>query len=722
MKKKLSLPKLPKTPKLSGSKKTSQSKNKNKNKNLFGNKLSLASLFKFSLKNVSKHNSSSAPSKQGKGIFSSLKTKIIVMAALFAIIPLLTINIISSNISKRALHNTSTQLTEQLVVQLATNVSSFVNEVERSLTTFAVVEMSQKNLIQNYVLGDVAAKVTAHRDITQSMTYTSTLDANVDIICVLIGDGKVLGESNHFNQSVVSYLEQVELPRSSNWIQGEGDNKNSLYVVREISIRGYDVSPRVVFKVNTTPLMDIMGSVSLLENSTVYLSDSLGSLIYTPDEEVTTLDPTFLNFMVEGVAFKTDLVNKELLTYYTLDNTWTIFTEIPEASLTSQLKGAEITMWALVGVVVVLVLIIGNFVGGSVANPVIKLMNLMKQAEEGDLRVSIVPNGKDEIANLCISFNHMMENMRKLLNETQEVIIATLSDSQVLSASTAQSVETFDQFAISISEIAQGSTDQAIDAQEGSTAMLSLSSSIQDITHSTQMIIKNNEGAKTMIQNANESMDLLNTTTKSSIEMVGNIQTSIIELSSLNKTIESIMKLVENISEQTNLLALNASIEAARAGEVGKGFAVVAHEVRNLAEQSKQSTVNVRSTLNAIEKKTNTTVELAKRSSEIFAKQEKAVKQTSEVFMSIVDLLHGMTDQLTGVNAKALSMEEIKEQTMEKISNIATVAQEAAASTQEASALSEEQKELIGKLSDLADKLSDSMNGLNASIQTFKIK
>lgn len=88
-------------------------------------------------------------------------------------------------------------------------------------------------------------------------------------------------------------------------------------------------------------------------------------------------------------------------------------------------------------------------------------------------------------------------------------------------------------------------------------------------------------------------------------ERVESIAENILALSEQTQQISEIIATVNELAAQSNLLALNASVEAARAGEHGRGFAVVAVEVRNLAEQSKQATAQVKAILNEIQRATN---------------------------------------------------------------------------------------------------------------------
>ncbi len=96
---------------------------------------------------------------------------------------------------------------------------------------------------------------------------------------------------------------------------------------------------------------------------------------------------------------------------------------------------------------------------------------------------------------------------------------------------------------------------------------------------------------------------------------------------------------VEALAEQTNLLALNAAIEAARAGEQGRGFAVVADEVRNLANQSKNTGENIRKKIDIIGESVNGILAQATHSAE----SEKAMAGQAEKIIHEVIVQHKLT-------------------------------------------------------------------------------
>jgi len=86
-------------------------------------------------------------------------------------------------------------------------------------------------------------------------------------------------------------------------------------------------------------------------------------------------------------------------------------------------------------------------------------------------------------------------------------------------------------------------------------------------------------------------------------QLVGNVVSTMDEITSASKKIADIISVIDGIAFQTNILALNAAVEAARAGEQGRGFAVVASEVRSLAGRSAQAAREIKTLIsNSVEK------------------------------------------------------------------------------------------------------------------------
>lgn len=104
--------------------------------------------------------------------------------------------------------------------------------------------------------------------------------------------------------------------------------------------------------------------------------------------------------------------------------------------------------------------------------------------------------------------------------------------------------------------------------------------------------------AKTAASNANDSKQLVSRAKQDAEQSADVVRRTNIAMDAIRESsdgITHIVELIDEIARRTDLLALNAAVESARAGEAGRGFAVVANEVRKLAQQSADATLQIRS-------------------------------------------------------------------------------------------------------------------------------
>lgn len=90
---------------------------------------------------------------------------------------------------------------------------------------------------------------------------------------------------------------------------------------------------------------------------------------------------------------------------------------------------------------------------------------------------------------------------------------------------------------------------------------------------------------------------------------VENAVAAIASLAQKSEEIDTITTVISDITQKTNLLALNAAIIAAQAGEHGRSFGVVAGEVRNLSQETADSTGAIVGIIDEIQEYTRRAVE-----------------------------------------------------------------------------------------------------------------
>lgn len=162
-----------------------------------------------------------------------------------------------------------------------------------------------------------------------------------------------------------------------------------------------------------------------------------------------------------------------------------------------------------------------------------------------------------------------------------------------------------------MNQVAIGAGDQAENLSHGVANINILADDINKVEEDMKFVAETANETKKLSQ---DSLNVVKTLNEKAIQNSYASDQVIKNINNLNKDMEQIVKITKTIStiaDQTNLLSLNASIEAAKAGEAGRGFSVVANEVKKLADQSKESSKEIKFIIDEILKKTGDTTKVA---------------------------------------------------------------------------------------------------------------
>jgi methyl-accepting chemotaxis protein len=234
-------------------------------------------------------------------------------------------------------------------------------------------------------------------------------------------------------------------------------------------------------------------------------------------------------------------------------------------------------------------------------------------------------------------------------------------------------------------EILAATTQQASGASEQSAAIAQTTTTVdevkviaeqatvrsQEVDDAFQRAVQVSQTGQKAVQETITSMNLIK-------DRVEGIAENVLALSEQTQKIGEIISTVSDLASQSNMLALNASIEASRAGEAGKGFSVVAQEMRTLAEQSKDATVQVKNIIGDIQKATNATVmatEEGNKGVDIGVKRVLQAREAIESLSAAVDdnvqiarqVSAGGRQQQTGMEQIATAMQNINQATVQSL-------------------------------------------------------
>ncbi len=309
------------------------------------------------------------------------------------------------------------------------------------------------------------------------------------------------------------------------------------------------------------------------------------------------------------------------------------------------------------------------------ADTVSGYLTFLERVAKGDLTARLSLNGHQD--NVNEGEADVMVRLGKNLN----VMVERLSEmtGQVRKAST-HITSAATEILAAVSQQVAGSSEQSAAISQTTTTIDEVRAIAEQAFNKAQSVAEQAENTRVIssvgeeaVAGTMESMDQIK-------EKVTGIAENILALSERTQQIGDIIATVNEISSQSNLLALNASVEAARAGEHGKGFAVVAMEVRNLAEQSKQATGQVKGILGEIQQATNAAVMATEegskgvdagveRTDQTGATIEQLVANIRENAKAAQQIVASAQQQATGMEQIALAMQNINQATVQNLTS-----------------------------------------------------
>ncbi len=347
-------------------------------------------------------------------------------------------------------------------------------------------------------------------------------------------------------------------------------------------------------------------------------------------------------------------------------------------------------------------IIISYLISRGVTKPIKKTVERIRFiVTENDLTQELPVYSNDEIGMLTKSFNTFLSGISLVLMNVNKSVVKIIELVQALFSSVQEAASTANQQAAAVKEIVSTMED-------ADTLAKSIGNKITEVTvtaeHSRNIV---NTGFDKVTESLSK-MEEINESNRTTIE-------GIMYLNEKINNIWDIVNMINGIADQTKIIAFNAELEAAAAGDAGKNFRIVATEIRRLADNTVDSTSDIKEKITEIQKSSDRLLLTSENGTEKIKEGNKLTHEINSMFKEILTSAEASSDSTKVISVSIKQQISSFEQILIALKQISEGVDYTAVATNETNRVAENLQELVDLLSGILGKykiISDE-NGSN---------
>lgn len=380
-------------------------------------------------------------------------------------------------------------------------------------------------------------------------------------------------------------------------------------------------------------------------------------------------------------------------------------------------------LWTLAMYVLVLVVSIGLIMvlNRIVVRPIEQLSKRASAIALGNLNGSrLLVSSRDEIGDLCHSFNRMTENLLALISTVRYMNAKVQTSSNHINRAMEENRDASSEIAVGALSITEAAQYQTKSIATAATEVENIMHAFHDIRGKQEIIYAHAEHSLELTRKGDEHIAVF---MDQYVQIAGGMKQVDHDTESLHtlfKQLNITMKQLREIAAQTNILSINASIEAARSGEAGRGFAVVAQKVKELAQRSKELAQDSEQQTGEVQDRIEFIRLQMKQGLEDLEHGNRSAQQAKLAFTAIHHVNIDIHTELGAISIQIHDADANIKQLGEEMAGVRARSEQISFEVEQVSAMGQEQLSSFDEVTVSSKRLTEEARELHEGLQSFR--